>query len=995
MAGYVTNYNIDSFFLDYNIYRTYTHNIIPKIELGQEMAFESDHAIFLKIIFYTPFKNAILSNTILSFNIKSVNDAKCSVQSNNVNLPSMACDSVPNDENIRCKLVESSMEYNIFCYKLDFGSGGKFTVHKFKLYLPSEDFYSGEETLIFEDNNEYPIILTNTNKEATIPTIQGKYITNPYNYLSYSKLELKIDLGRPAHPGMKIIITFDNYFKNSFTENKECKLSLSRINPFSLKNNTNDMDEYWTLGNSLISNCEISFDSPSGISQTIVTVTAILDDKIYKVENKLSKSVYIYIWPFKAINLDQLAIDLSIKVNEKYILSTVEPSDKKVYFSSINQNIYNAPINTDENNIFSIESITPNIYGALADYIFLFKKNGLNSISLAQIYFPKEITFECEECVKCYEVSDEMNMITCDFEDHNILNIFFSNGIRLSNEDISVLVTGIINPRISSSTTKYLYLNLINISSGSRVTLLNGYYEFDQNLIYTRVNGLRFFYAKDYVSSKNPREKSDYKFRIGFDYANRGYSNSNTILNAQSLLYIFFPRDYHLYINENPINSIVNKNINGNLIQVMAEAKILGSKIQIKLGEKIDTSTSNFKYIEIIINNIKNPNKIISSNGNSAKSKYTGYFKVVFLNKVNSNSDASSYYYYTTGINSNTYRTDLIADNSLRSNEYNWYRGNLVETENNKKNKLIIDVLYNNTYNFVFLQPGRYIKVNFLTSSEAENTSNIYLNPNSTSIYFSSDIVKTVEESYILPSLYGESYEFYMGVPCSTNEGIYVVSPIISNSDQYIEPPSIIVYVRQIEEGKIEFYQDDIGIFPNEAKARIYYYLSDINVDELGINWDKAFDPISNTNINVERILIPEKTVTNKSNKMTNIFSSITIKEAIDNFKYNYKGSINNKCYLLYPEDLTIQQMSSNEPLDMNSIMNYDLTSDLTIKNSENDANLSSNEIKLEFTPPTFQPAFIICELYCPYKKADDESELLFFDYYSMNNYLTTVIKSI
>ena len=51
MIQYVTNYNTDSFLVDYNIYRTYINNNPPTFELGQTMAFQDDPAIFIKIVF--------------------------------------------------------------------------------------------------------------------------------------------------------------------------------------------------------------------------------------------------------------------------------------------------------------------------------------------------------------------------------------------------------------------------------------------------------------------------------------------------------------------------------------------------------------------------------------------------------------------------------------------------------------------------------------------------------------------------------------------------------------------------------------------------------------------------------------------------------------------------------------------------------------------------------------------------------------------------------
>jgi hypothetical protein len=112
--------------------------------------------------------------------------------------------------------------------------------------------------------------------------------------------------------------------------------------------------------------------------------------------------------------------------------------------------------------------------------------------------------------------------------------------------------------------------------------------------------------------------------------------------------------------------------------------------------------------------------------------------------------------------------------------------------------------------------------------------------------------VKTLEDKYILPSLVGEAFEFYIGVPCTTNDGIYNVTPTLSNSNSYLSPPSIIINVRQIETGTVEFIQNDIGVSPLNGKSRIYYYLSDINVDELNVFWNKNFD---SDKVNIDSIV--------------------------------------------------------------------------------------------------------------------------------------------
>ena len=985
MPSYVTNFLVDSYLLDYHIYTQYINNNPPSFGLGQALAFKNDPAIFIKITFNSPFETAILKNTILYFTIKDITNAHCSVQSTDVNLPSVNCDTSSNTGEISCKLVFSAMTYNIFCYELDYGSNGRFYFNNFKLSLPNERAYSGLGTLIFHNTSEYILNIPKSSVEPLSPTIQGNYITSPSNLNSYSKLELTLDLKRPAHPGMIIEIIFDK--QTYFDDNCECKFSLEKINTYSLSDI--DMDTFWTQGNANIYNCLIEKDTSTG--STIYKVISKLDNTLYKAGNVLSNLAYIYIWPFKTIELDSY-VELNVEVNGRYLLSYNTPTSLKVYFSSIDQHV--DPLESISSNL--ITSIIPssNILGDLSDYTFYVDK-GLSvdygEISSVQIFFPKDINFECEECVKCYEIKsgNKISMITCNFIDNNILNMFFSNTLSST---ISFIVTGIINPKQNPSS--YLYFNWVYIDYlGNRYS--EYYTSFSLNNIKfsnnPTIGHLRFFYYKSAVSDNNPRNTATYTFHISFDYANLPNANLPG-LSQNGLMFIYFPRDYHLYINDKPKGiNVIYYYMSGSPVSYSVDGKIYGRKIMIELSRATGTSVK-LKYIEIIIKNIINPSKITNNN------KYTGYFKIVCLNSPSSlqsdNTGTIVPYYYTTGINSNTYRLNYITNINERSGEYNWYRGHLIKTNNTYVNKLYVDVLYENKiYDFIFLQPGRYKKVHFITSSDSETESNFYLNPYYTEISFpSNSVVKTLEEKYIIPSLLGEPFEFYIGVPCTTNDGIYIVTPNLSNSNYYLSPPTLIINVRQIDIGKVEFIQDDIGVSPWDGKSRIYYYLSDINVDDLNVYWNKNF--VSNE-VNIDSIIIPSKTITDKNKKLSNVYSSATIlitdtSRNSDQQSYYFISSDNiNRCYKLSPESLVLRESELYSFLEFDN--SYKLSQDLIISTSENDDTLLSNEIKFFFNPPRLEPSFILCELYCPYLTPESENSLLFLNFDSMNRYLNSV----
>ena len=990
MLSYVTNYLLDSYLLDYHIYTNYINNKIPIIEPGQAMAFIKDPAIYVKIIFKSPFKTPILANTKLSFTIKDKKDAYCSVQSSDVDLPSANCDTDTNTGEITCRLVFSSLVYNIFCYGLDFGENGRFYFNNFKLNLPNDESYEGLGSLIFHDTKEYVFnFIPNTENEPLDPVIQGNYITTPFNSDSYSKLELTIDIKRPAHPGMKIEIIFDK--QSYFDTSSECKFSLQKIYTYSMYNI--DMDDYWKKGNANIYNCIIE-DYSDAETANVHKVIATLDHTLYKAENVLSNIVYIYIWPFKAVNLVDY-IFLSVTINNRNILSNSNTGPIKVLFSSINQFISTSQSVQKEG---LVESIIPssNILGDISDYQFTLKQDGinLNSISLIQLFFPSIINFECEECVKCYQndANGKSSLITCNFADYNILNVFVSR-------KTSFVVTGIINPKKTIDNGAKIFVNFVYIeSNGNRLSSYSTIYNLE-TIKYTdspTIHPLRFFYNDKVVSDNNPRNEATYTFRISFDNANRNIDATNhPVLSRNSLMYIYFPRDYHLYINNNPTNTIVRYYYNDATSESFTfDAMIRARKILIKINQETKSEPP-LKYIEIVINNIKNPNRIKNDN------KYTGYFKIVCLNSPEAvQLNTATPYYYTTGINSNTFRSNLITNEGERSEEYNWYRGLLIKTNYTYIDKLIVDVLYDNKiYDFIFLQPGRYTKVHLVTSSDNEKISNFYLKPSYTKISFQNQNIKTLEDEYIIPSLNGDPLEFYIGVPCTINDGIYIVIPNIKdNKDDYLSPPAVIINVRQIETAKIEFIQEDIGTSPLNGKSRIYYYLTDINVEQLSIYWVGNF--ISTyKDVNIDSITIPEKTITNKTKKYSNVFSTASIKLKDQNniptsqeFSYIFVGPDNiNRCFELSPRDLTIRESGTISFATFDLSPPYKLSDDLIIKTSENDDTILSNEIKLFFNPPTLEPTFILCELYCPYLTPDDKENLQFINYDSMNNYLREI----
>ena len=948
-------------------YDTFYATTAPSILLGSPIQAFEDHAISLKLNFLAPNHLILPINSIISFDIfdgsnNQITNSHCVVKNvNNANYISSFCDT-DSSGTIKCPVVDEKNAFDIYCYMLNGCEDITFVFKNYKIELPNQnpvlDAYVNP-IIFFNNAQSCQYVYTQISKIIDTPWITATYLLEPYNLNAYNKLEFAIPIDRESHPGMKVFITldFNEWYIQDITK---CKFSFNKIESFT--SNTIDYNTIWQNGNGLLFNCKIiQLDSVK------YRLSAWIDNRIYKAPISMSSIIYFYLSPVKVIQFTTI-MDVQIKgsVNTKDIFSANIRTPFKYQTISINPT---SVVVASE--ISSVITVTSSIYGDISDYTFKFDlsisdvTSVINSypIKAIRLFFPDEISFTNQNEVKCYDV-DLNKMISCSFDDTNIITVILSSEIKSSSIK-KILITSFINP-YTSSRIKFV-CEYININSyGIYTNIISGIgYIPNSKLHYPqKYCGLRFYHVSNPVSTNYPRESATFTFKVGFDYTNNYCIDRDATLPSQSSIIIEFPNEYNLFINAIPIVTIGEYGTDEHSIPSLVQninirdVKIYGRRLHINIDTVTPSTSSgkNFKYWLIIVGPIINPN-------NPPSSGYSNPFKITAVN-VDDN------YYYTTGLNGNTYTSDIIKDNDESENKYQWYRGNKI----NNKYKYIIDIEFNSIYNKAFFQPGRYY-LSYIHTSHPDPKA--YLYPSYNKLIFPSPL-STLESYYIVPTLYGEGMPFYIGVPCTTPEGTYVITPTQSNNDDYIPAPNLIISVKLINPAEITF--EEPNSIPVYASLRLYYYFSEPNVDKLNIEWERGNSVSDLTEI--DTININPGTITNKVLGITNIYTTVRVGTTALLEDQIFNAAFINKCYSITPNTFKISETHGFSTLSISSTI--DLSSQVTIYNAGDDPTLESDDIKI-LVKTSYTPSFLYCELECFSLTLDESTALTYPDFAYMS----------
>ena len=948
MINFFTNYQADEnkFLIDFASTNSFQP---PSIMISEEPpAMVGDKAITILMKVTIPSTSNAPIGSILSFKFDESTTEHCAIQSSNTDNISQQCSNIGGL--ISCVLHESMRNYNIYCYELEYQQ--YFHLKYLRLELPFQNSLLSylDSTIAKSDevtqSNE---ILPSTEQPQL--TINAYYL-HAYNINALSTLKLEIPLHRKAYPGMDILIEgTSQYIKTVNGLTPRCILTLSPLDDFS--DSTKSSDSLWVKGNSLVYNCVLTF---SGAGDQIDSIHAWLKDEIYKAGKSLSDTVYIYVLPvlgglFSTGN----TISLSIKVNSNPFINlpqisvVTEPDNNSLVSFLYNNNNINAILST-------ITPVTSPIKGDISDYSFSFEFGNSvanqiatgASINEITIYMPYEYFGSNTDNVKCYEGT---KLINCIYENEGIINIQFSTSLALSTS-YNFVITGFTNPIDSVTGVRFgVSYNQVD-SVGVRYCLLTGKGQFKSDFVVPTTKGsLRFFHVNNPISNKVPRALSKYVFRFGFDYAN-GHSSTTASLSSSTKVIIDFPPEYNLFVNSIPNVSMFEYYSNDLVLPSQSRTDnphnivIYNNRLIFDIAPQGSTQ-GKLKFFEVTIDSIYNPTTLPSDS-------YTNYYKITCITSI-----TSSNAYYTTSINSISYTSDQITEPNVYKNEYHWYRGNQLSLDNN--NKYIIDIVSDGVYNKISLQPGRYKKVYIVTSTSQAKP---YLSATYTDVIFSHDTIKTDKGTYRVPSLYGEPFPFYIGIGCDAPEGQYTLTPVLSNTANYIAAPMIYINVKLIEKAKVQF--KTLDSIPKASSLLLYYYLSEPNVDELVIEWERSLN--ANPVTTIEKTTVPSFSITDIDRGISKVYAKIEIQQYSSNLgSQQFTPKAINKCYEVdndnLVDNLLIQQSSG---LTVNQVPNsITLSNYVSIQKYEDDpSKIKPNEIQISFSSPTL-PLFAYCVLLC------------------------------
>jgi hypothetical protein len=703
----------------------------------------------------------------------------------------------------------------------------------------------------------------------------------------------------------------------------------------------------WDNGDALIDSCStFNFSSATPV---VITTKKI----IYKCGISFSKTIYVSLWPIVVVNWNSASANKSFKV-----AMNLNSSDS----IALNTSAFNMALalaTTAKPNfvgqwdtLCAVSSLYPKLPGEIADYTFSFdldtNKSSLQNTNPNEvtIFFPYQHFGSYIPNVLCYY----NGLLNCSFTDEGILNIRFATNIPVgSGNKVNIVVTGIVNPAIDADFSFPCTVNTTNFSTGARTNLITGSGKLAGgiNTASVTANGaLRFLSIPTATSSKNPRDISVHQFRISFDYANGMTSSPLTIANTP-VIHINFPSDYKLaWYSSKPSATIDEYTSDANnaitKTSSISPASVVqsGNRISITLSQASYTFGSNWRYWDITITNIVNPTDT-TVNTSAPISQTTRPFSITMTN----GNLTSLFKTYT---NLNTYSS--VALTTAIDSNLSWNRGNSFIFDNTK---WVIDIFANNSQlNMLTIKSGRYLQSYFSVKANPS----IAVLPWVTTISLTDTVFSTMEASYQVSTSIIQPIGFFVGAPCGTAPGMYLINFQSSDATNFAPLSPVVVTVDTSSKGLIAFATP--SSIPAGGSTLVTISLSEPNFDALNINWAAAANSNNDSTAAITNVVIAPKTITSK----TSVYSVFSITNASTTVApQSFTSTDPNTCFSWNNINTITFNISGQTAI----IPALNLVPNFKYSNADTDTTLTAkNSVKFNFTPPA-APIYIYCALTC------------------------------
>ncbi len=875
----------------------------------------------------------------------------------NLNYPVNECENISGNE-ISCLLPRTDSNFQICCYNIILATE-TVKIDSIFITLPSASLSDNKYNIhqIYDNRNQVnqKIFSLETNQSTAIDIISSK--SAEINYITYSHVAQDKGIGKaifsitlPREPvrNSYIIISGDFISMLIPNTNPSCKVTFS-----------NFYNDYFD------GSADVFLDScdTSNFNTTEKSIVIKLKNIIYKCGiNFHTKNLMVSVYPilqknFPTENKYKVLLGLNNSKND------VIADSSKTFSMKMKQEIKEKPLEIEKwDTLCKISSINPPIPGEMADYSFEFdlesykqhfnEKNSPNEFS---IFFPEILYGNSISELICYI---ENIIVNCSMIEDGILNIWSLTSLTI--KKTLIVISGVYNPYYMKDIVFPCTINSIDFLTGNRINLITGSGKIEKGISLGNITQgkLRFINIPNRVLDANPRTTSKYIFRITFDFQNLTLEN-HVKLSVDPQVIIYFPFEYRLaYSNIKEITANIDEYISDTLGEVsksksliISSINILGNKITILLNYKNYDFPKDFRYWEITLNNLPTPNESTETE-NFLPYSTTGLFNII-LTTFNYNS------IYRTFTNLNNFSSINLSKNTNNNYFDSFITNNRGIAFSYDNRKWVIDI--NNNHSLI-LYPGRFYKSNFSIRQDLSNN----LIASSASITLEDKIFKLTDTIYNILILTSEPLTFYIGAPCGTPPGIYLLVFNLketSDGSNFAPLAPLIVKLDSSKRGII--YYNEPSFVAAGGSVPLFYNLSDPNVDELKINWIKSDlsinDPLSFiSHLNIPAARIPAGEIYNYYNQII-YYSIFSVKSKETKFNNIFKANPINECYEWKSEfvNFEIYGNIAEVPKQIDTRFHFkyaNAESDNTIK--------ENNTLKINFIIP-YKPIYLYCALVC------------------------------
>jgi hypothetical protein len=854
---------------------------------------------------------------------------------------------------IICPLNSSSLTYSLCCYSVKTNPAETLKINSLKIEQPAQP----SAAITYNTVEAYTVAeaFDSTTILAAKPAIDQAAKITSINYShvlqenGYGKLHMTINL--PRDPVRNMIITVAGDLKDH---------KIKDITPRCMASFGREFGDNWNGGDILLDSCNVA--GLDAITSPIIVTTKNI---VYRcgLSFSSSRNLNIMIWPVKVANwlvapYKDSTYNVKMQLNSASPINIALSTSNDKFTSTLN--FLPKPLFEENDNLCNISKVFPLLPGELAEYIFDFdldtskdkyEKSTLNEVS---IFFNYEDFGGINNNIIC---KFEGALTHCAFSDEGILNIRFASSLKVGlGKKISVSVMNIINPTVYTDLRFTCTVN--NLTGGVRTNVITGRGKLTNGIKLNDAiaeGNLRFVNLIT-VNDSNPRVQSTHILRVTFDEA-VGLTKLPITIEKNPFIMVTFPSNYNFknypnikltcgldeYLTPENTTKIEKVSLN------VKECITMGNAVVVTLNNDKYTFNANFRYWDIKIQQVQNPDDTTSPTGANT----TGQFSILI-----SNSDFSRLY--------RSYQNlDNVATNAMTTpiDEYIAFNRGIEFKFDDKK--WIVDFMNGSEKNSFNIKPGRFLNVNIIIRNPNANIDFSVGN-----ISLSDSLFKLAAKSYQISPLIKTPVPIYIGVPCGTLSGRYLINFVNTESigNNFAPLVPILAIVDSTATPAMASIIISSDTIPSGSNLFVRFNLEEPNVDELTITFTSAKGVTNDPTAKITETKIASSVINAgslfdlKNNPIVepNVieYSLFSITSDIKTTQ-SFVASSSNTCYSFKNSNLNINFSGK-----IARLTDIDYSTSFKYINTEKERPVELNALRFTFTPPVF-PIILACALVC------------------------------